>query len=575
MTREELIDAIGAVGEEYLERSESAGMVSAEKEVRMADGKSNRKWKNISKWQKRAALAACACLVLLVGVPLLIQKAPGMGSSNEGAGGGSNNSDGSTVFMSYAGPVFPMTALEGGEALTVERDITFDFEPWIPRWYSNEQRLAELKEQVPNLTREELAVAAKDYEKWYPEGGYYRASSDIMVEDTYTLTNTTAKKQTVQLLYPFVSSMRDLEENQPILTDKAGAKLETVLHMGGYSGGFQAVAGAENQELLLNIEEITGWEQYKALLSEEAYRKHALYYQADVSDIPVVVYRFTDEYGPEATEKMPNPSIRVMFELDEEKTQVLSYGFNGGYCDSEKGIRGRNFSVRQENDRDYGEPRFLIVIGEDVMNMETTAYVTGGWDTEDTIENAGVTITREETDMDTILREIVALEHAEVTGYQEGAKVDFETYYRMFVDMLESYGMLSEHPVARYEDGMLEFMDVYGLKRVCYLETEVTVPAGKSITVTASMEKDASYDYYCAHTKNQGINGYDMVTKLGSSLTFSKMTAHIKDYDLVEIVRQNFGFDLENNVKVVQLSGEQEHYYLEVRKRAREDSVKN
>ena len=518
MKREELLDAIGAVGEEYLERSENAGRVSL-------------------KWRKWAGLAAC--LLLLVAVPAT-QLIPRMGgSSGENGGGSGSNNDGSTVFMSYAGPVFPMTALSGGEGLTVERDITFDFQPWVPRLDEN--------------------------------GGKYRASSDIMVEDTYTLTNITDKEQTVQLLYPFVSSMRDIEENQPVMTDGAGIPLETVLHMGSYSGGFQAVAGSDNQELLLNIEEITGWEQYKDLLSDDAYMEHALYYEADVSDIPAIVYRFTDDYGPKSSEKMPNPTIRAMFEVDYDRTQVLSYGFDGGYYSEEDGIMGRQFSVRQENDSDYGEPCFLIIVGEDIANLETTGYITGGWDTKETLSDVGVTVTREETDMDTILREIVALEHKNVNNYQEGAKVDFDTYYRMFVDMLESYGMLSERPIARYEDGMLEFMDVYGLKRICYLEGTVIIPAGESIMIKAFMKKDASFDYYCAHTENRGINGYDMVTRLGSSLHITDTTAHVKDHDMIEIVRQNFGFDLENDVKTVELTEDAEHYYMEVKKKASEE----
>lgn len=533
MKREELLDAIGAVGEEYLERSENAG------EIRTA--KISRRWRSMRTWQKWTGLAACACLVLIVAVPVATRLIPRMGGSSgdSGAGSGSNN-DGSTVFMSYAGPVFPMTALSGGEGLTVARDITFDFQPWIPWWDEN--------------------------------GGYYRSSSDIMVEDSYILTNATDKDQAVQLLYPFVSSMCDIEENQPILTDETGAEIETVLHIGGYSGGFQAVEGTDNQELLLNIEEITGWEQYKELLSDDSYMEHALYYEADVSDIPVVVYRFTDDYGPNSTEEMPNPTIRAMFTVDDTKTQILSYGFNGGYLDSEKGIMGRQFSVRRENAIDYGEPCFLIIIGEDIADLETTGYVTGGWDTKETLSDVGVTVTREETDMDSILREIVALEHENVTNYQESAKVDFETYYRLFVDMLESYGMLSENPVARYEDGMLEFMDVYGLKRVCYLETEIIIPAGKSVVIKASMRKEPSFDYYCAHTENRGICGYDMVTKLGSSLTFTETTAHIRDCDMIELVRQNFGFDLVNGVKSVELAADVEHYYLEVKKKTSEES---
>ena len=577
MNKEMLIDAIGAVREDYLERSEqdSVRKLQSQPEEELLQGKSKQKrvLHFASKWQ---ILATCACLLLAVGTVGfgLLMRYGGFGSSGNAGAGGSGSDDGSSVFMSYAGPVFPMTSTEGGEELLVERNITYDFLPWVPEWYSNEQRLEELQAEVPNLTAKELAAAAADYAEWYPEGGYYRSSGDVLVQDSYILTNPTEEEKEVTLLYPFVSSVRNLEENRPVLldgTEEKGTALEATLHIGSYSGGFKGVDGSADAAALLNVEEITCWEEYKELLSDGTYEEHSLYYKADVSDIPVVVYRFTEEYGPEASDDMPNPTLRAMFEMDFNKTEILSYGFNGGYRDSDKGLAGLQYSIRKEGNIDYGKPCFILVLGEDVKNMEVTGYVTGGWDTKEVIADTGVTVTREETDLDTVLREIVALEHEQITGYQEGARVDFETYYCLFVDMLETYGRLSETPIARYEDGMLEFMDVYGVKRVCYLETRVRVPAGESITITASMHKKPSYDYYCAHTENQGISGYDMVTRLGTNLQIKATAAHIEDRDMVEIVRQNFGFDLSAGVKSVSLDGEVEHYYLEVRTKAEEE----
>ena len=59
--------------------------------------------------------------------------------------------------------------------------------------------------------------------------------------------------------------------------------------------------------------------------------------------------------------------------------------------------------------------------------------------------------------------------------------------------------------------------------------------------------------------------GYDTVTELGSNLTCTGQRATIEDRGLIEIVRQNFGFALENGIKTVDLDPAQEHYYLEVR----------
>ena len=104
------------------------------------------------------------------------------------------------------------------------------------------------------------------------------------------------------------------------------------------------------------------------------------------------------------------------------------------------------------------------------------------------------------------------------------------------------------------------------MDRVCYLQAQLTIPAGGSVTLSAVMTKPASFDYYCAHTENQGVYGYDMVTRLGSTLTFTGQSATLEDRGQIEIVRQNFGFDLEQSVSTVTLDMDVEHYYLEVKR---------
>ena len=82
------------------------------------------------------------------------------------------------------------------------------------------------------------------------------------------------------------------------------------------------------------------------------------------------------------------------------------------------------------------------------------------------------------------------------------------------------------------------------------------------------MNKEESADFYCTHTENRGVSGYDLVTSLGSNLTCTRQTATLEDRGQIEIVRQNFGFDLENGVKTVALDLNTEHYYLEVKRLA-------
>lgn len=552
MKANDLLDIIGEANDEFIH-----------------DAKANQKQKvvrfpNWAKWSS----AIAACLVLVIGIGSIILPRMGGTSSNESSAGDSGHENGS-VFMSYAGPVFPLTLLEENDNISAKRNITMDFAPWIPVWISNEEEAA----AHTNLTEEERQEVLQTYNEWYPDGGYYQGSGNIIVTDSYTLTNDDATEQTIRILYPFVSNMNSLDETRPVLTIGENT-LDTKLYVGTYAGGFQGAwedwKETHENPGTLNLQPFESWEGYQSLLSDGTYLQRALGDFVDLSHIPVTVYEFTDAWGPEENDDagIPNPSIRVMFEMNYENTKVLSYNFNGGYRDSDKGIMGKSFSIREEWERGYGTPYYLIVIGDDVENLQYQGYVTGGWDTKKTIE-AGVTITRTETNLEEALRQAATYNYQEIVDvgnyYESEPEYGFELYYGLLKEHLVSYGILSENQMERYSDGSIDNLDVTGVNRVCWIEAEISIPAGESVTLNATFEKEPSFDFHCAATENKGISGYDMVTALGSNLYFTQQTARLEDRGQIEIVRQNFGFDLANGINEVILDMTEPHYYLEVR----------
>ena len=117
-----------------------------------------------------------------------------------------------------------------------------------------------------------------------------------------------------------------------------GEALGTTLHAGSYAGDFEGAWGGSSKELKegsVNLSYIENWEGYRSLLSDGTYMNRALGDFVNLSDIPVTVYEFSDAWWTPENDKaeITNPTIRVMFELDYEKTQVLSYGFNGSLWD--------------------------------------------------------------------------------------------------------------------------------------------------------------------------------------------------------------------------------------------------
>lgn len=528
-----LFEALGEISEEKIDE--------AAPEDRM----------NWSHWRRWGVLAAALAVVIGAGSYIL----PRLGSS-AGAGGAGAGSDRASTFMAYAGPVFPLTLRKADSSLTARREITLDFAPWKPTWISRDEKLAQegLAAGIPEDQLEEYG---------YLEGGYYKRSTNIQVTDAYTLTNTSGSDKTVAVLYPFAGNLSSLAEIRPTLTAD-GRELEATLYAGQYSGGFQgAWEGWPNRTDnpgTLNLDQPKSWEDYRDSLEGGDYLQSALGERPNLSGIPVTVYEFTDPWGPEPDTKagVSTPSIRVEFDLDYEKTEVLSFGFGGGLYDQENGHQGKSFSIPRDFWPEIEKsPKYLIVLGEDIQNLTTRGYVTGGWDDEGAVE-AGVTVKRYKSDLENVLRT--------VAGYALAGDEEFELTYGLWKNWLLSYGALADDPMERYWRGDIEPMDIRIMFRVFYLEAEVDIPAGESVTLTAEMTREGSYDFACTHTENRGVYGYDMVTRLGSNLTCTSQTAVLEDRGQIEIVRQNFGFDLDNGITRVTLDPDQEHYYLEVKR---------
>jgi len=506
-------------------------------------------------WMRYGAIAAA--LVLAVGIGARVIPRAGMGGAEApGVSASGSGSDGASEFMSYAGPAFPLTLMEENPAVTAERTLTLDFLPWEPNWISNEMQLEEARGY--GATEEELAAHAEDLKRWYPEGGYYDKGTDLLVKDEYVLTNSTDEEQIVEILYPFVGSLGTYKERMPELLVDGEEQMPECL-FGDYAGGFRGAFGGGGTSINLNPPD--SWEDYQRILSDGSYLMEATEEAPDLTQIPAVLYTFTEPWGPERSKGVPNPSIRVGFDMDYETTRILSYGFHSGSSDVENGWMGKGFSIPQPFRDSYGRPYYLIAVGEDISNMTTDCYVSGGWD-DDAKVDGGVNVERTETTLDGALR----LAAAELVNEGYIGKDDFELQYAQLRKYLMTYGALAEDPVERYMWGMLENLESASVDRVIYLKQSVTIPANGSVTVTVCAPKEASFDFACTGSDNVGVCGYDAVTTLGSNLDFAVQTARLEYRGQIDIVRQNFGFDLEQGVREVELDPETEHYYLEVRR---------
>lgn len=489
------------------------------------------------KWGTAAAAAACLCFTVW-GVYSAVRFGfnDGMGSSS-----GENRGGEGIAYMSYAGPVFPLSTLNSGNTLMAERNVNYDFSPY--------------------------QTFMKSYEKDGEAYPYESYASQSIVTDSYALTNPGQEEQTVTLIYPFAASLSDNLNILPKVT-VSGETVETMLHIGPYSGGFEGAysVGADMTETL-NLAELDSWEKYQALFNTD--------YQARAFDAfpeltqPAVVYEISGMYG-ERSEEATAPTLNMEFTIDYEKTTILTFGFNGTASDRTTGYCARSLFIPPKGSIDYGESAYLIVVGDDIGEYTLGAYVNGAC--EEKMENAGGTVTRYETTLGEIFAMVAKryLDQYKSVNYSEDANIlstiTEDTFIGLAAELMCDYGMLSDTPAMRYDTGMLDvdmLSESMYLGRVMYLAFDVCIPAGGSVEVVVEMMKEASRDFI---GEGKDRNGYDMVTGLGSFLVFTGQTASVSNTENIEILQQNFGFDLENGITKVELDLAQEHYYLEVGK---------
>ena len=520
MKSDDLLDAIGEARDEYIE------------DVRTAK-------KRTPGWVKWSS-AVAACLVVAIGVGLFFG---GMGG-NAGSG-----SDGDLNYMYYVGPVMPLTVQGDPTGITASRNVNYDFSGY-ESW----------QESYENSKGEMVS--------------YDRYSSQTLVTDSYMLRNQSDDDQTVTLLYPFTGDMREWEYYPSITVD--GEEVATTMHPGPYSGGFEGAWGS-NEAGTVNLNPLECFEDYQTLLATDAYLNSAFDEFPELNQ-KVYVYRLHDFVYSENTEAA-NPTLSFTFYIDYEKTTVMSYGMNGaswdresGYCSRRKG--GIEYRPNVALERQHPDDGYVILMGEDLTEYTLQGYEDGGCDKGEELNDLGCTITRYETTLGEILDTLLE-NHLEESILQMDSlitgKVSVEDmpvkelYLGLAAELLCSYGIIGDTPMERYDVGMVE--DLFSAAmvdgRIIYLSFDVSIPAGESVAVEATMVKDASIDYI---GDDKGKDGYDMATTLGSNLTFTQQTASISRYDQIEIVAQNFGFDPANGITEVTLDLSQPHYWMEIRK---------
>ena len=527
MKGERLFQILGLIDEDLIEEAGGASSSAA------------------SKRRPRRSLrlaAACAAVVCISGAIFMLRDGlylggasmSSPGDSGSGGSGIAHNTEPlsteETTFMSYAGPVFPLTLTEGIEGLTAERTTIWDFAP-----------------------------------DTMESGGTRLWGSTVT--DSYLLMNNTTGDILAMACYPVAGNFESLANDPPVVTMNH-AETDWALYSGNYVGNFTH-AGVEDGSTW-NLNPPNSWSDYKSALGAGTYLEESMT-SAPSLEQPVTVYEFSDFVLPENAPRAATLAFDCT--IDPNKTQILSYGFNGFWMEDD-GWRRYDFFVPDGTRRGAETDRkLLILLGEDIDSYTMQGYEDGGCDPNEILNGVSCTVSRRESTLEEVVNGICKT-------YAANFETDlFENPFNLispdqFTDTVKKlmlqHGVLAEDQIKdRYSDGRLDELipEVLYQDRVLYLAFPVSIPAGESVTISAEFRKEPSFDYGCSGSENVGLQGYDFVTQLGSHLEFTQQTASLVNTETIEIINQNFGFDLENGVSEVSLDPDTEHYYLEIREK--------
>lgn len=440
----------------------------------------------------------------------------------------SGHSEGIT-FEFYAGPVFPLTLMEQQDSVRATRSVNYDFS-----LYGSEN------------------------------------GSGSQVTDAYTLHNASPSDVTVTAMYPYVGSF-NMEEFPVVTLNQSPVVYE--IFGGEYAGGFTG-GGGESESL--NLLDNLSWEDYRKMLEDGSYLSDAFSAPQNL-DQPAVVYKLYDIVNQ--NQNAGPASLCMLLDYDSEKSTLFTFGFNGGGRQKGTKIEYRDFFIREWHDRPDWKVKYLIVLGEDINGYTLQGYQDGSCTPGEELDWPDAKVERIETTFGEALKECARIRYDAIVGNENhgGAldryvneKVSFEQYYGQIVKHFMKHGPMGSEPKERY-DMAIKHLDEFILEagtinRILYLTFDITIPAGETVSLNIEQLKPASYDHHHNDKEGADLNGYDMVTFLGSNLIFDRQSASISAYDSIEIVRQNFGFDPEAGITAVELDLNEPHYYMEIRK---------
>ena len=410
---------------------------------------------------------------------------------------------GSGDFQSYRGPVLPMTSLNGAEGVDVDRNVDFDFAP-----YRDSNDYSTLGKGAAGIT------------------------------DTYILTNTTGETKTLELVYGFQGQFIDHPEAFPSITVD-GVMIQPELY-----------PSVDTEELVWNAH---NFDRYSQVLEENDFLSTSLQPSEEL-DIPVIAYHFTD-LAYEGDEVAGFPMLTLRFSLDENTTVWTM--IVDEFSTEQNGKQRMMFRI------DRGEA-WVFTVGGTLIDPEFGGNKDYNVTDSSAIDNISYKLETYETPLNDVIQHFAqsydfwAIEGQDT--YPNAGGLTPELLVDGTIKRIHSMGQQNSSEKIMLIDSL--FHKVVTEPRMMYLVFPVELESGQSATVEATYIQEPSLDISGPKHYREG---YELATKLGSDLHFANLSSSLSNTALIELGKQNFGFDLEKGITEVILDLQVDRYYLEVK----------
>ncbi len=528
MTREDLFVAIGGIDDALINRSEKVV-------------KRNKKSKIV--WYG-GMLASAACLLLVIfmaqGIILPESKPPVTSEGSSGNHGGGNGPDHPNQYI--PGPVEGDETQEQAYGMDTTLDWTdFNAGPIVPLTFADENNniIAE-RELVYDFS----AVSQADK-------GY------VPVKDSYVLNNTSSDEQTVTFYYPYISSGNELATHMPKVMLNQGKEEANIIN-GAYMG-------TDSQGMMRLFSSYVSTDEFCYMLNEVAPLEEAL--DMDLLNQKVIVYEFSDfDKG-----SVPGEAATYAVTFDADKMDQVYYSNMMDVVDSDTGTVTLYFMLDQAMDEE--QKPAIYFLGKVPEEYEAKGYVYPEFIEVNESGEVTVDMTERETTVVEMLKTMVDEQMKSITSEDDAETKELKALlYRrvaqMFCDMNQwnTDGETTAEDDVFYANCISDIIYYVFEEESVYLLTDtITIPAGESVTVEFDYWKHGNHQTHEPQENFKDNYCYDNTPSLGTNVNYSCMIATIKDDGNIRIEDQNYGFDLENDIRQVELELDAERYYMIVK----------